>query len=121
MAGFKFVPKPLPLHLPKPDRAAPEQLERMDKVWPSREAWREKAYRTSPGLFANIDEKESNDAFMDGFREVLRDVAGFKFVPKPLPLHLPTGPTLYYLFFATCNSTGAKIAEDIFEKYRGTA
>lgn len=100
-----------------PDLIDPEQARRMTKFWGD-ESWRSAAYKTEPGLFEPIEEKDTNEAVIAGYRKRLKDVAGFKFVPEPLPMRNSTGATVYYLFFASQNSTGNKIAEHIFKKYR---
>jgi three-Cys-motif partner protein len=69
-------------------------------------------------LFGPIEEKTSNEAVMAAYRERLKKVAGFKYVPDPLPMCNSTGAVVYYLFFASHNSTGNRIAEHIFKKYR---
>ena len=48
----------------------------------------------------------------------LKDVAGFKYVPKPLPMRNSIGAIIYYLFFASPNKTGSRIVEHIFGRYR---
>jgi hypothetical protein len=52
------------------------------------------------------------------FQERLRKVAGFKFVPEPMPMRNTRGSIVYYLFFASANENGAKIVTDIFAEYR---
>ncbi len=69
-------------------------------------------------LFEDIDEKRSNDEVAEAFRNRLEEVAGFKYVPKPVPMRNSTGAVVYYLYFASPNKTGAKIVGDIFRKYR---
>lgn len=103
-----------------PDLVDPEQARRMTKFWGD-ESWRSVAYRTQPGLFEPIEEKDTNEAVIAGYRKRLKEVAGFTFVPEPLPMRNSTGATVYYLFFASQNSTGNKIAEHIFKKYRNSA
>jgi three-Cys-motif partner protein len=100
-----------------PDSVAPEQALRMTKFWGD-ESWRTFAYRTEQGLFGSIVEKTSNEAVIAAYRERLKKVAGFKYVPDPLPMCNSTGAVVYYLFFASHNSTGNRIAEHIFKKYR---
>jgi three-Cys-motif partner protein len=58
-----------------------------------------------------------NREIVDAFRERLRDVAGFKHVPPPIPMRNSKGADVYYLFFASHNETGAKIARHIFRTY----
>ncbi len=100
-----------------PDKVADSQAARMDKVWGDR-SWREAAYRKEPGLFGDIEEKADNEAIVEAFRKRLKDVAGFKYVPKPMPMRNEKGAVVYYLFFASPNETGASIVEDIFNTYR---
>lgn len=101
-----------------PDRVAPAQVERMDKVW-GNHSWRLVAYVKRPTLWGDtVDEKAPNEAIAEGFRKRLEDVAGFKYVPKPVPMRNKRGATVYYLFFASPNKTGASIVEDIFNTYR---
>ena len=91
----------------------------MDKVWGDH-SWRQAAYSIAPGLFGDIEEKADNEAVAEAFRARLRKVAGFKYVPKPVPMRNEKGAIVYYLFFASLNATGASIVEAIFDKYRRT-
>ena len=43
--------------------------------------------------------------------------AGFEYVPKPIPVRNSRGAVIDYLFFASHNKTGGKIAKGIFKKY----
>lgn len=76
--------------------------------------------RVSPPivLFGEIEEKAANEAIAEAFRIRLKKVAGFEYVPNPLPMRNNKGAIVYYLFFASPNKTGAHIVEYIFEKYR---
>ena len=47
----------------------------------------------------------------------LREVAGFKEVPEPIPMRNRKNAIVYYLFLASQKKTGAKIARDIMKKY----
>jgi len=100
-----------------PDRVAADQLARMDKVWADR-SWREAAYQKEPGLFGDMEEKADNEAIAEAFRQRLKNVARFAYVPRPIPMRNDHGAIVYYLFFASPNKTGAKIVEAIFKKYR---
>jgi len=101
-----------------PERVAPAQIERMNRFWGD-ESWRDAAYRREPDLFGNVDPaKASNEDVAEAYRKRLKEIAGFKYVPRPLPMRNSTGAVVYYLFFASPNATGAKIVEDIFERYR---
>jgi three-Cys-motif partner protein len=100
-----------------PDKVQASQVARMDAVWGDH-SWREVAYRKTPGLFGEIEEKATNEAVIDAFRERLKKVAGFEYVPEPMPMRNSKGSVIYYLFFASPNRTGAKIVKDIFDNYR---
>lgn len=63
-------------------------------------------------------EKNDNDGIVEAFRERLQTTAGFAYVPKAVAMRNSRGPIVYYLFFAGPNSTGARIANDIFKSYR---
>lgn len=100
-----------------PGTVAREQAERMTKFWGD-DSWRDAAYRKEPGLFEEIEEKGTNEAVVEAYRKRLIEVAGFKYVPEPLPMCNTRGAVVYYLLFASHNSTGNRIAEHIFKKYR---
>jgi three-Cys-motif partner protein len=100
-----------------PDKVAPNQFQRLDKVWGDR-SWRDAAYRMIPTLFGDKEEKTENEAVAEAFRKRLQEVAGFKYVPQPMPMRNENGSVVYYLYFASPNKTGAEIVEDIFSAYR---
>jgi three-Cys-motif partner protein len=101
----------------RPDMASKNQVQRMNAFWGD-ESWREIAYRKQPGLFGDIEEKAPNADIAQAYAERLRKAAGFKYVPEPLPMKNTKGAVIYYLFFASQNSTGDKIARFIFDKHR---
>jgi three-Cys-motif partner protein len=101
------------------EKVDPEQELRMTRFWGD-ESWRQAGRTISQqeNLFGEIEEeKATNEQLEQAFRKRLKDVAGFKFVPKPMPMRNSNKSLLYYLYFATHNLTGSKIVEDIFEKY----
>ena len=100
-----------------PGRVKPEQIKRMTEFWGD-ESWRQVADGTTPGLFGPMVEKEPNEVIAGAFRQRLKEVAGFKCVPDPLPMQNSKGAIVYYLFFASQNSIAEKIAREIFSKYR---
>jgi three-Cys-motif partner protein len=99
-----------------PEKADPRQVARMNRFWGD-DSWRTAAYDTSGNLFG-WEEKGTNEQLVQAYRERLLRVAGFGYVPDPLPMCNSKGATVYYLFFASPNATGKKIVEDIFAKYR---
>jgi three-Cys-motif partner protein len=62
--------------------------------------------------------KQSNEAIVEAFRERLKRVAGFPYVPDPLPMKNRTNAVVYYLFFASQKPVAKKIIDDLFKKYR---
>jgi three-Cys-motif partner protein len=101
-----------------PEKVAASQISRMDAVWGDN-SWRQAAYVTQPGLFGDMEEKASNSRLIEAFRKRIKDVAKFEYVPDPLQMKNSSGAVVYYLFFASPNKTGAKIVNEIFDKYRG--
>lgn len=99
-----------------PERADPRQVARMNRFWGD-DSWRTAAYDSSGNLFG-WEEKSTNEQLVQAHRERLLRVAGFGYVPEPLPMRNSKGATVYYLFFASPKATGEKIVEDIFAKYR---
>ncbi len=98
------------------DKVAPAQVARMNAFWGD-ESWREAAYSKTMGLFDTIEDKLSNEVIAQAYCERLKEVGGFQYVPKPIPMRNTKGAIVYYLFFAGPNRTGAKIVQDIFNKY----
>ena len=64
-------------------------------------------------------EKAGNDGFAAAFQEHLKAEGGFKFVPQPVPMKNSKNAVVYYLFFASNNETGYRIANHILKKYTG--
>lgn len=100
-----------------PDSASEAQRQRLDAVWGDR-SWRDIAYAKTDGLFGSMETKLDNTVVAEAFRKRLQDVAGFKFVPPPMPMRNSKGAVVYYLFFASPNKTGGKIVAGIFDQYR---
>ena len=77
-------------------------------------------YSTEGNLFGWEEKSGDNDTIARAFQQRLKEVAGFKHVPEPLPMKNSKGNTIHYLFFASQNTTGDKIVKDIFKRYRYT-
>lgn len=108
-----------------PERASQKNISRMNLFWGD-ESWREVTYRKPDQISLFPDEHRlekihSTIPLLSAFADRLRDVAGFKYVPDPVQMKNSKGNTLYYLFFASHNPTGAKIARDVFKKHRERA
>lgn len=100
-----------------PDGVRQGQIERMNEFWGD-SSWKNVAYKQQESLFGPYDIKGTNDDVVEGYRRRLKEVAGFKYVPEPLPMRNSKGAVIYYLFFASPNATGEKIVTDIFNRYR---
>ena len=100
-----------------PDKVEELQLARMNAFWGD-ESWRNVAYIKTKGLFGDMEEKATIEQVVKAYQNRLKEVAGFAYVPDPIPMRNSTGAILYYLFFASPNKTGAKIVKDIFNKYK---
>lgn len=97
-----------------PEDVSASQLERMNAFWGD-DSWRKQCYRNEPGLFCDMEEKQSNEAIVGAYRRRLKEVAGFKYVPEPLPMRNTRGVVVYYLCFASNNEIGAKIATGVLK------
>ena len=98
-----------------------EQVSRMNNYWGD-ESWREVAYSKSkqqvlPGFGDAPDEKTTNEALKAGFRKRLKAVAGFEYVPAPMPMRNSNNAIVYYLFFASHKPVAKNIVDSIFKKY----
>jgi hypothetical protein len=103
-----------------PDSADPTQVKRLNRFWGD-ESWRSAAYSTKGNLFG-YEEKSSNDDLAKAYRDRLKNIAGFGYVPDPIPMRTKTGSTIYYLYFAAPKSKDGQTANGIltyiFDKYR---
>ncbi|MGE0446592.1 MAG: three-Cys-motif partner protein TcmP [Vicinamibacterales bacterium] len=101
-----------------PSRVAPDQAARMDRAWGD-SSWRNAAYRSEgPNLFGDeVLVKRENADIAEAFRLRLQNVAGFAQVPQPMPMRNSKGAVIYYLYFATHNEAGARIAKHIFRTF----
>jgi three-Cys-motif partner protein len=99
-----------------PEAVDPTDIARMNAFWGDA-SWRDVAYTTEQNLFG-FAEKVDNATIAEAFRHRLRTVAGFAYVPKPVPMRNSHGALVYYLFFAAHKPIAAHIVEAIFAKYR---
>lgn len=100
-----------------PDRVPKSQIERMNNFWGD-ESWREVSYKKQKGLFGIMHEKVADYEIAQAYKRRLQEVAGFEYVPDPVPMKNKNNVVIYYLFFASQNKTGFKIAKSIFNKYK---
>ena len=104
-----------------PENAPPDGIERMNRFWGD-ELWRQAAYVESDqgNLFSGRElVKQDNAAIVKAFQKRLQAVAGFEFVPDPLPMRNSNNAVVYYLFFASQKPVAKKIIEGIFKKHGG--
>ena len=101
-----------------PDRATQEQQLRMTRFWGD-ESWRSAVYdRERTLLDLEIKPLGANELTVSAFCQRLTAVAGFEFVPAPLPMRNSTGAVVYYLVFASQKPVAANIVRSVFNKYR---
>ena len=100
----------------EPEKVTEANRARMTRFWGDT-SWEQAAYSTLGNLFGYL-EKGSNEDVAAAFRKRLKDVAGFKVVPEPIPMRNSTGAIVYYLFFAAHQAVAADIVTDIFAKYK---
>ena len=97
----------------------PEEGARLTKIWGD-DSWKHLAYVEQGDLFSSsvlVKKGEGNEILKRGFRERLRQVAGFSFVPEPILMKNRKGGHLYFLFFASHQPVAQNIAESILRKW----
>lgn len=115
--NFMIMDANMNVFMKDPAKVASDQAARMDAVWGDN-SWRSAVYRKAAGLFGDIEEKTTNEEIAEAFRKRLKEVAGFDYVPEPIPMRNDRGAVIYYLYFASPNDTGARIVSEIFDDYR---
>lgn len=105
-----------------PDKAPAGGVDRMNKFWGDN-SWRRAAYvEARQGNFFGPElVKQGNEEIVAAFRQRLNKVAGFDFVPEPLPMRNSRKAVVYYLFFASRKAVAEKIITDIFRGYEAIA
>lgn len=101
-----------------PEKVDQQQAARLTAFWGD-ESWRDAAYSKTGNLFG-WEEKTNNESVAEAFRNRLKKVAGFAYVPEPMPMRNKKGAVVYYLFFASQKPVAADIVKDIFKKYQTT-
>jgi three-Cys-motif partner protein len=101
--------------LRNPDKARPDQIDRMNSYWGDR-SWEEAAYSRN-NLF-RIRQKTTNEDVVNAYLGRLRTAAGFHHVPDPLPMKNTRGAVVYYLIFAAHQPVAGDIVREIFDQYR---
>jgi three-Cys-motif partner protein len=94
----------------QPEKADPKQISRMSAFWGD-ESWTEAAYKKELDLFGYEElEKTGNESIAEAFRLRLMSVAGFQYVPKPMPMRNSKNAIVYYLFFASQKPVAEKMS-----------
>jgi three-Cys-motif partner protein len=101
----------------RPENVDADDIARMNAFWGD-DTWRQVAYEVEQTLFGPKERKAPNESIAEAFRQRLADVGGFARVPPPIPIRNTRGAIVYYLFFASQNEAGERIARAIFNKYR---
>jgi len=100
-----------------PSKSIKSKVEQMTRLWGD-DSWLDAGYDQIPTLFNDeVPLKVSNERFAEAFRQRLIKKAGFKHVPKPMPMMTKNRSVIYYLYFASQNGTALNIVNDIFKKY----
>jgi three-Cys-motif partner protein len=99
-----------------PDKSIQSKMDQLTRLWGD-ESWKEAGYASDRNLFSE-PEKVSNEEFAEAFRQRLKEKAGFKYVPTPMPMKTKSNSTIYYLYFGSQNAAGGHIVNDIFNEYR---
>jgi len=102
----------------KPELASQEGRVRMTAFW-GNESWLNAAYQQQTTLFGDDEAiKLGNKQVVDAFSDRLKKVAGFKYVPEPIPMRNSMNAVIYYLFFASQQPVASTIVDYIFKKYQ---
>jgi three-Cys-motif partner protein len=81
--------------------------------------WEQIAYDESINLFAEVEDvKKDTINVLKYYKNRLKNDAGFKFVPDPVPIHNKSGAIIYHLFFGSKNPTANRVAKYILNTYR---
>src|ERR1039457_2229270 len=102
-----------------PENVPQDGIDRMNSFWGD-QSWQSAAYDESPqGVMFGQPElvKQGNDAIAAAFMKRLKAVAGFEFVPEPVPMKNQKNAVVYYLFFASQKPVAQKIRTAIFDKH----
>lgn len=108
-----------------PEGLSEQGISRMTRFWGD-ESWREMAFQPKAQLTLNLfgspakpslEKVVGNREIVAAFQKRLQEKAHFKYVPTPIPMRNTLGAEVYYLFFASNNEAGSRIAKHIFKKY----
>jgi len=100
-----------------PESVSETEIAKMTAFWGDK-SWRDVAYKKRQGLFGEMLEKTRNEDMAVAYRKRLREVAGFEYVSEALPMKNSKKAVIYYLYFASQDEIGYKVAKEILDKYR---
>ena len=106
--------------LQNPDEITDAQRTRMNRVWGD-DSWFKALYDDRQlSLFDEISATEklpkANGLLANAYRQRLTQQAGFAYAAPPRPFKNRAGAELYYLFFASPNAAGYRVAKHLLEK-----
>lgn len=99
-----------------PDKIPQEYIEPMNAFWGD-DSWKQVAYTKDKNLFKFV-EKEDTEVIINAFQKRLKEIAGFGYVPNPIPMRNSKNSIVYYLFFASQKPVADTIIKHIFNKYK---
>lgn len=102
----------------RPENISAQDKDRMKQFWGG-DDWLKLFYKDEPTLFGPEQTKipETSLELGSHYRKRLKTI--FQHCTEPILMANSKGSLLYYIIFAGHNSTGVKIANDIFKKYQG--
>jgi len=100
-----------------PERVKPQLMERMNAFWGD-DSWQKAAYAQQLDFNGKINlRKLRNEDISNAFKKRLKDIAGFAYVSKPLPMRNSNNAVVYYLFHASQKPVAGNIMKYIFNDY----
>ena len=103
-----------------PDEISKKTMDDMDLFWGDH-SWYNELFASTGDLFGkDIKYKKAiaNNVLVKSFKKRLKKLAGYKYIPDPVPMKNGSNNTIYFLYFATNNKTAYKIVSHLFNKYK---
>lgn len=103
----------------KISRVSESDKARMSSFWGD-ESWIDVGYHSGQQDLFGGDSylPREKKHLVNAFQERLKTVAGFSYVPDPMPMRNSSNAIVYWLFFASQQSVASHIITDIFRKYQ---
>ncbi len=81
--------------------------------------WQPVAYSTNTNLFSEeFSTKNDTRAVLKFYRERLKSVAGFQYVPEPIAISNTAGAIMYHLYFGSQKEVANRVASFILKKFK---